>query len=190
MSDTQDYWSELYHTRTESAWECINQCATFETGTECQAAVWVNQGFDGDCYFSSDADRSRGPFPGNIIAKGAERLDGTSCISTTTPTCPGADGTFYRDFNGVSYKILCDRAYQAYFEDDLGPFPGVTSYTECIAACDNNNDCKGITWNYGGSPASPECRGKWEMFDEVLSPVLNLGHNADSAFVASDMLNQ
>ncbi|KAF4551449.1 Hypothetical protein D9617_13g099490 [Elsinoe fawcettii] len=182
-SDTQDYWSDLRLTRSTSIRACINACALVPA---CQAAVYVKQGATGDCFFSSTADRARGPFPSNIVAFSAERAPGQSCVSTSAAVCPQADLGFYRNPNGVSYKVYCGVAYQTNVLEDLGLYQNAQTFVQCLQVCDATLNCIGISFAYGPLLGTPQCRLKGARTNPILS--LTLGYNVDSAFLARDTL--
>ena len=67
----------------------------------------------------------------------------------SAPTCPSADGTVYKDANGVNYAIRCGQ------DNDVLSYTGIYipsgGFAACFARCDADSACGGFSFVGGDS---------------------------------------
>ncbi|GAM89318.1 hypothetical protein ANO11243_073550 [Dothideomycetidae sp. 11243] len=184
LSDTQDYQAGFYTSTAVSMLDCVQQCDRY-TATPCFAAVWVKSGQAQQfCYLNGPTTASANHmFPAGIVATSAIRINGTSCLSTVSPTCPQADGTYYRDTSGVSYGIKCGYDYGG---NDISSNTTRTSLSDCMSYCDSVSGCVGVTWVYGGTQKSPVCYAKSARNSQATANS-TYTYRVDSAWLANAM---
>ncbi|PSK60237.1 hypothetical protein B9Z65_1135 [Elsinoe australis] len=134
---------------TSSMSDCVKACSDF--GYNCRSAIWVPGGqADTWCYLKSSYDA------------GSNALAGLTVLAARPVVpyqgCPAADNSVFQDEAGVAYRVECGIDYPG---DDISFNSTVTTFEDCLEACDNKSGCVGASWVHGGSRANnPYCTFK------------------------------